>query len=83
MKPKIMTSLLELEENKTYILTMEPYTSTPNILEVKVLIKLNNTIKLKINNEEKWWLTAKAIIIYDEVPIKYFRKEKLERIDNI
>jgi len=83
MKTKILTTLLELEENKTYILTMEPYSSTPNILEVKVIIKLNNTIKLQINNEEKWWLTAKAIMIYDEIPAKYFRKEKLQKINEL
>lgn len=79
---KTLTNLETLEENKTYILTLEPYASTTTLLEVKVIIKLKNTIKLEINNEQKWWLVSKAIIVYDEMPIKYIRKEKLEKIND-
>lgn len=77
--------LENLEENKCYIVSFDinepPYSSKFHLIEVKVLIKLKNTIKLFINDEIKWYLTSKSVIICDEVPIKYFRKDKLQKLE--
>jgi hypothetical protein len=49
---------------------------------IKILIKLENSIKLEDidTNEIKWYRTTQAIMLLDKLPIKYFRKEKLDKI---
>jgi len=79
--------LSDLQENKTYTLTFD--VNEPSYRQkincVKVQIKLEKTIKLlDIDmNETKWYQTSQQANIFDEVPVKYFRKEKLEKIEDV
>lgn len=79
--------LSDLEENKIYTITYDVNAtySQQKIMCVKVLIKLKNSIKLEDidSNEIKWQRTMTPIILLDELPIKYIRKEKLEKIEKI
>jgi hypothetical protein len=79
--------LEDLEESKCYIVSFDvnepPYSQKFTLTEIRVLIKLKNTIKLFINNEIRWYLISKSVIICDEIPIKYYRKEKLQKLDSL
>jgi hypothetical protein len=80
--------LKQLEEGKYYTISFDfndVYHSKPiNIIEIQVLIKLENSIKLKLLEGDKciWYESIKAIQMFDEIPIKYYRKEKLKKIEN-
>lgn len=68
------------------------YKKDPNIIEIQVLIKLEKTIKIKISQNNpnglsyetnpgiKWYECNKDIQIFDEIPMHYFRKEKLKKL---
>jgi hypothetical protein len=47
-----------------------------------VYIKLKKSIKIRYvdTDEEKWHQIHQQIKIFDELPIKYIRKEKLEKL---
>ena len=81
-----MESLNILEEGKYYTISFDDpnsYIPNPKIIEIKVLIKLKNSIKLKLleSNKNEWYRITKEIRFFDEIPIKYFRKEKLEKLN--
>lgn len=82
-----MAKLNELEEGKYYTVsfdTIDIYSNKiPKIAEIKVLIKLKNSMKLLLIEEEKTqWLPSEIRCqIYDEIPIKYRRKEKLNKLN--
>lgn len=79
----------ELIEGKYYTISFEFFnqysTNMPQIFEIKILIKLENSIKIFFvnKNTSEWFQTSKICSIYDEIPIKYFRKEKLEKLMKI
>lgn len=76
--------LRNLEEGKIYTITFD-VNDTPKQQKIKcvrVIIKLENSLKiadLEIN-EIKWYNSNIQIQVLDEVPDKYFRKEKLEKL---
>jgi len=77
----------ELEQGKIYTITFdvnEMY-SNQKIKCVKVLIKLKNSIQLEDidKNEIKWYRTMVSIDLLDEMPAKYLRKQKLEKIEEL
>jgi hypothetical protein len=78
-----------LIEGKYYTISFEfndIYSSKElNIIEIQVLIKLENSIKIKLiqKNETKWYPSTKYIQLFDEIPVKYFRKEKLKKLEDI
>jgi hypothetical protein len=80
-------NLNKLQEGKTYIISFDinEYTTSKKfiLLETKVLIKLENSIKLSIKNEVVWYSVDTLVKILDEIPAKYLRKEKLENLNNI
>lgn len=86
-----MEKLNKLEEGKYYTISFDPvdiyqvYNSNkiPKIIEIKVLIKLEKSIKLFLVEEEKiqWYPTSSNCQIFDEIPAKYKRKEKLQRLN--
>lgn len=77
-----------LREGAYYTISFDPYDmynmKDITIIEVQILIKLENSIKVKLidKNEIKWYTSFKHIQVFDEIPIKYFRKEKLKKIEN-
>lgn len=79
--------LCDLEEGKIYTISFQinELYSNQKIECVKVLIKLENSIQLEYmdSNGVKWQRTTTPIILLDELPIKYFRKEKLEKIEKL
>ena len=82
-----MDYLDKLEEGKLYtiIFDHDKTYSTQTITAIKVLIKLTNSIKIQnIDTQEiKWYRSGLGIIILDEIPQKYFRKEKLEKLEKL
>jgi hypothetical protein len=82
-----MSKLGDLQEGKCYTITFDIslYSERVDIIEIQVLIKLENTIKLKFidTNKTIWYQTNKGIKIFDEIPLKYYRKEKLQKINDI
>ena len=81
--------LKNLKEGGYFTVSFDSYdlykTKDPNIIEIQILIKLENSIKIKIleKNEVKWFSSTKIIQFYDEIPVKYFRKEKLKKLEDI
>lgn len=74
----------DLEEGKIYTLTFDKHEQYSNqkILCVEIIVKLKKTIKMRNldTNEIKWYrIESSSVEILDEVPIKYFRKEKLKK----
>jgi hypothetical protein len=79
-----MDKLELLEEGKSYTISFDDeYNRFPTIVEIRVLMKLKKSIKLLLlmKNEVIWYPTSRCILIFDEIPIKYYRKEKLEKIN--
>lgn len=80
--------LNSLTEGKYYTISFEFYdvysSKDINIIEIQVLIKLENSIKIKLiqKNEIKWYSSNKYIQLFDEIPLKYYRKEKLINLGN-
>jgi len=77
-----------LEEGKYYTVSFDDrdtFIHQMDIIEIKVLIKLENSIKIKllVEGKDKWFPTNKFIHIFDEIPIKYFRKEKLKKLEEL
>ncbi len=75
----------DLEQGKIYTITFdvnEMY-SAQKIKCVKVLIKLRNSIQLEDidTNEVRWYRSMVSIDLLDEMPVKYLRKQKLEKIE--
>ena len=79
--------LEDLKQGKIYTITFDTHESysKQKIKCVKVLIKLENSIKLEdIDTDEiKWYRTDIIIVLLDELPVKYLRKEKLEKIEKL
>jgi hypothetical protein len=79
----------ELEESKHYTVSFDIYDTFNNkkikIQEIKVLIKLENSMKILFIEENtiSWYPSTMFITIFDEIPIKYMRKNKLTKLDNI
>jgi hypothetical protein len=75
-----------LREGGVYTISFDPYDmynmKDINIIEIQVLIKLEKSIKIKFieKNEIKWYKSARARL-FDEIPLKYYRKEKLKKIE--
>lgn len=82
-----MSKLKDLQENKCYTISFDVslYSERVDIVEIQVLIKLENSIKLKFIDTSKfmWYPSEKSIKIFDEIPLKYYRKLKLDKINNI
>ena len=80
-------NLKELEEGKIYTITFdvnENY-NKQKIKCIRIVIKLENSMKVEdIDTDEiKWYRSGVAIKILDELPVKYLRKEKLEKIEKL
>lgn len=77
--------LCDLEEGKIYTISFQvnELHSIQKIECVRVLVKLENTIQLEDidTTEIKWYRTTKPIDLLDEMPIKYLRKQKLDKIE--
>ena len=72
----------EMEEGRTYIISATSMNDRPIKLEqVTILIKLRNSIKILKENEEIWLPIKSSIRIFDILPIKYLRKDKLKNIE--
>jgi len=77
----VETNLGKLEKGNSYIIR---FGMTYNqLVLITVLYKLENTmlIKYEETSEEKWALQSECIILYDHVPVTYFRKKKLDKIN--
>jgi hypothetical protein len=77
-----------LEEGSFYTISFDDrYTKTTDIkiFEIKVLLKLNKSIKIKFLSDNKisWFPSHRTILLFDEIPISCYRKEKLEKLDNV
>jgi len=77
-----------LREGGIYTISFDSYDpynmKDVSIIEIQVLIKLENSIKIKFieKDEIKWLSSTKHIQMFDEIPLKYFRKDKLKKIEN-
>lgn len=76
--------LRNLEEAKIYTITFD-VNEAPRLQKVKcikVLVKLTNSMKISdLETSENQWINSNVQIqLFDEVPEKYFRKEKLQKI---
>ena len=83
-----MERLKNLEEGKYYIISFDDestFSKNITLIEIKVLIKLKKSIKILFvdTNEIRWKPTHHYIQIFDEIPIKYYRKDKLEKINTL
>ena len=69
-----------LEEGKSYILSFE--NDTKKLNHIKILTKLNKSSRIYyVDSGEKEWIKSNTrIVLLDEVPEEYFRKEKLEKL---
>ena len=81
------TKIGSLVEGNFYTIALaNSYTDYKSIkiIEVQVLLKLKNSIKLKfmIDDSIEWFPSSRIILLYDEIPIAYYRKEKLKEIEN-
>jgi len=74
--------LEQLENGKFYTIQMGTDYHAINIIEIKVVLKLPNSVKLLLieENVEKWYDSNTDILFFDEVPISYYRKQKLQKI---
>lgn len=79
--------LRNLEENKIYTLTFDvnEQPKSQHIKCYRIVAKLTNSIRIADmdSNEVKWFPSNIQIILFDEVPERYFRKEKLDKLDQI
>lgn len=79
------TRLNTLKENSSYTICFNIHEVAKNqiIHYITVLIKLDNSIKIRFvdTNEEKWYNSNANILCLDEVPVRYLRKEKLDKIE--
>lgn len=80
-------TLNQLEEGKYYAISfdyIDMYSSKKiNIIEIQILIKLENSMKIKLIEENKiqWHESGTYIQMFDEIPLKYYRKEKLIKLN--
>lgn len=72
--------IMNVDTTKTLLLHRE---SDIELYLIEIKDKLDNSILIynHTTNKESWYSSQKIIILFDHVPIKYLRKNKIQAID--